>query len=237
LTVITTPISGWNEANNPLAGIPGRAVETDQELRIRRSSTLGAGSATETAIRNQILNTVDGIVAVSVTSNRTMTTDSDGRPPKSFEVVADGGVDTDIAQTIWNHMPAGIEAYGDYSANAVDIEGVTHVIHFSKPIQKYLHVRVQRSLYDEEAYPVDGDLAIKNAIVQWTAENYDLGTNVIYQRLIVPVYTVSGIGSVVITIDVTDAPGDTPSYVAANFEISAKEFVTADIARIVVETL
>lgn len=237
LTSIVTPVLGWDTATNPEAGRPGRLAETDSEFRIRASQTLGQGSATDIAIRNAILNSVEGITAVSCTSNRTMTTDIDGRPPKSFEVVAGGGDIDDIAQTIWENMPSGIQAFGDIFGTATDTTGISQTIRFSRPVQKYLHVRVKRALYSEEIYPTNGDAAIKQAIVDWAAINYQLGTDVIYQRLVIPVYTVQGIGSVQIEVDVTDNPTDIPNYVSANFTISSKQFVTAAVNRIVVETL
>ena len=47
LVEILTPISGWNSINNAKAGVTGRFIETDAELRIRRNNSirlLGAGT-------------------------------------------------------------------------------------------------------------------------------------------------------------------------------------------------
>lgn len=237
LTVIATPVTGWDSVNNPDAGITGSAAESDSALRIRRSSAIGVGSATEEAIRQRVLNDVDNVTACSVTSNRTTSTDGDGRPPKSFETVVSGGTDADVALVIWNNMPAGIVSYGTTTETITDSEGNSQDISFSRPTTTYLHVKVQRDYYSEEDYPADGDAAIKQAIVDWATTEFDLGTDVIYKRISSPVYTVSGIGDIEIFVDVTASPGDTPSYAQANIAVPSTEIVAADITRITVEDI
>jgi uncharacterized phage protein gp47/JayE len=74
LTQIITPANGWNSINNPQAGIPGRDVETDAELRVRRLTSLNTGNATVEAIRSRVLK-VPGVdpASVSVFENTTLT--------------------------------------------------------------------------------------------------------------------------------------------------------------------
>jgi len=238
LNTITTPLAGWDRVDNPFfEGTVGRDTETDTELRVRRSSTLNAGSATEENIRAQLLNSVEGVSAALVASNRTLVTDGEGRPAKSFEAIVEGGTDADVALTIWNHMPAGILSFGSTAEDITDTSGGTQTINFSRPTQKYLHVKVKRSIYSEETYPADGDEAIKQAIEDWAALEYELGTDVLYQRLSTPIFTVEGISSVEITVDLTDAPGDTPTLVASNIAVASREIVIASTTRITVEDL
>jgi uncharacterized phage protein gp47/JayE len=70
LIVIVTPVANWDSVNNPGAGVTGRDVETDVQLRLRRASTILAGNATDEAIRGALLNEVTGVTSASVTSNR-----------------------------------------------------------------------------------------------------------------------------------------------------------------------
>lgn len=51
---------------------------------------------------------------LSIVNNNTQVTPSVrfGRPPKSFEMVVEGGADTDIAKAIFTAAPAGIASYG-----------------------------------------------------------------------------------------------------------------------------
>jgi hypothetical protein len=73
LTEILTPIGGWNSINNPVAGVTGRNVETDSELRIRRRNSIRLlGAATVEAIRARLLQQVDNVTSAFVFENRTM---------------------------------------------------------------------------------------------------------------------------------------------------------------------
>lgn len=237
LNLIATPVTGWDSVNNPLAGTTGSAIETDEELRIRREANFLVGKSTEEAIRQNILQNVEGVTTCQVTSNRTSTTDSEGRPPKSFEAVIEGGLDSDIGNEIWLSMPAGIEPYGLDSVTVVDSTGRDQVIGFSRPTPKYIFVKVYRDKYDEETYPVDGDNQIKEAIVAWSETEYSMSTDVIYQRISIPIYEVPGISTIEIEVAATDAPEDTPTYDSANISILGRELATFATDRITVEDL
>jgi len=237
LDTIVTPISGWDTVSNTAAGITGRLEETDPELRIRRAATQLVGNATDEAIRNKVLNNVDGVSSVSVLSNRTDVTDGDGLPPHSFETVVVGGDDEDIANTIWLVMPSGIRSYGNQSEIVKDSQGTDQTIYFSRPVAKYIWVKVQRDLYDEEEYPANGDTQIKTEIVNWSLNNFPVGKDVIRQRLTIPIYNVPGISDILITIDATDTPSGTPVYAENDIDIAIREYATFDVSRISVEDL
>ena len=215
---IVTPETGWELCYNLTAAIEGRLVETDEELRIRRAQSFRVGYATETAIQQALLNRVDGIVSALVVSNRTMVTDGDGRPPKSFEAIVQGGLDQDIGEVIWDTMPAGIESYADVTpggggvaVNVTDSQGSTQVVKFSRPVSKYLHVKLFYTLYSEEAFPADGEARLRSAILAWALTEFTLGQDVIPQRLYAPIYTVAGVGPVIVQVALTDGEDDTPS--------------------------
>lgn len=76
LTEIVTPIAGWQSVTNFKAGVTGRNVETDAELRIRRANSLRVlGNATVEAIRSRLLQEVPGVSSVTIFENVTMTQD------------------------------------------------------------------------------------------------------------------------------------------------------------------
>lgn len=236
LTEIVTPVSGWDSVNNPNAGLTGTNQETDAELRIRREFSVNNGFGTDASIRESILDNVSGITACTVTSNRTNTTDSESRPAHSFEAVVVGGDDTTIAEEILRVQPAGIESYGNTTENIVDSQGYTQIIKFSRPVSKYIWVKVYRDYTTEEEYPDDGDDLIKEAIVDWSLDlsNINIGSDVIRLRLSTPIYTVSGIKDIDIEIAVTDTPGGTPSYVSTNITIAAREIAVFSTGRITI---
>ena len=235
LIEIVTPVSGWDSVTNIQAGGTGREVETDDELRIRRQQDFLKGSATDDAIKSALLNDVVGVSAVTVTSNRSMATDIYGRPPKSFEVVIEGGSTQDIADKIWEKSPSGIESYGTTTATVVDANGDNQSVKFSRPTNMYIWVRLTRTLYTEEVYPVDGDAQIKAAIVSWSLLNMKAGTDVIYQRLSIPVYTIPGVKDITIEVAATTTPEGSPSYASADIAMNGRELAVFDTTRIVVQ--
>lgn len=74
LTTIVTPIAGWDTITNRFAGVTGRFIETDAELRIRRQNSIRLlGLATVEAIRARLLQQVSGVTSALVFENRTLT--------------------------------------------------------------------------------------------------------------------------------------------------------------------
>lgn len=237
LNTIVTTTSGWNRVSNPSDGLTGRAKETDSELRIRRANTLLTGNATEDAIVSAISNKVSGIGGVSIQSNRTYGVNSEGLPPKSFEVVAIGGTSQQIGEVIWETQGVSIESFGTELVIVQDIEGNSQEVRFSRPSSKFIWVKVKRSLYSEEVYPADGDTAIKLAIVQWASLNQPIGKDVIRQRLATPIYSIQGIEDIEIEIASTDSPTGSPVYDTFNIPILSKEFGEFKVERITIEAL
>ncbi len=233
LDTIVTPVSGWDDVNNPNAGVTGRPTETDIEYRIRRANTLLTGNATEEAIVQAISNNVAGVTKVSIVSNRTDATVG-ALPPHSFRVTVAGGDDDDIGQQIWNTQPAGIQSVGSEHVVVVDSEGNNQDVYFSRPTPIYIHVKVLRSKYTEESYPINGDDQIKDNIVEWAFFNQPIGKDVIRQRLNTPIYEVPGIEDLQVTIDGTANPGDPPTYAAQNIDIADNEYADFATDRIIV---
>ena len=227
--------TGWDAVQNILAGSPGRDAETDYAFRVRQSRFYSVGKATDEALRNNILNEVDGIVSCEVISNRTDETDDEGIPPHSFMVVVEGGDDDDIAQVIWQCHPSGIRSYGTTTVVTQDSQGRDQTIQFSRPGIKYGWVIIQREVYSEEVYPTDGDDQLTDAIYAWTVSEFSSGKDIIYQRFAVPVYTIPGVGRIIIKVAVTDDPEDTPTYVSDNIAIDAIDLAVFDNARITIE--
>lgn len=74
LTVILTPVAGWESVTNLKAGVTGRNTETDAQLRLRRQNSIRIlGAGTVEAIRSRLLQQVPGVTQALVFENRTMT--------------------------------------------------------------------------------------------------------------------------------------------------------------------
>lgn len=180
LTVIDTPITGWDTVTNLLDAEVGRDAESDADLRTRTILTLraGGGSSVE-AIQAAILR-LDEVTECLIVENETAFTDSDGRPPKSFETVVRGGADQDIVDTIWIGKPAGIETHGSESGTAVDSAGDPHTIEFSRPTE--LDVWIIGDIeFDPDVLPSerDGIEALVELALLEHGETFNMGTDVV----------------------------------------------------------
>lgn len=236
LTSIGSAIAGWGAVNNLVAGATGRAVETDAELRLRHAtSTRVSGAATVQAIRARLLADVDSVSYVAVYENRTSTTDADGLPPHSVQVVVSGGSDTDIGAKLWEVKPAGIETFGAITVSVTDDNGDAQTVEFSRATTKYAWIRVSVNvLYPEETLTESAATAIRNAVLK-TGQAMSVGEDIITQRFFGPIYgATTGIGSITVEAALTDGATDTPSYTTNNVSVGRTALASFDSARITV---
>jgi len=125
LTVIATPVSGWNSVTNAAAATPGQDIESIPALRIRREVALSiGGSRTRGAIRSK-LALLDGVLSAEVFENTSNFVDGDGIGPHNIRpVIWDGSPaaadDDEIAQVIYDHQAEGILSQGAQSGTAQD---------------------------------------------------------------------------------------------------------------------
>lgn len=228
ITVIETPIAGWASFNNPTDVTIGEDIETDAELRLRRKITLAtSGASTIEAIRSRLLE-IDEVTAARVFDNKTMVTDAFGRPPKSIEAVVQGGDDDEIAAVMWAVSPAGIELYGSTATTIIDSQGFTQPIEFSRPtgIPIYIDITV---VTDPAIFPINGDDAIAEAIVDYGDENFSIGDDVITTEIYCPIHEVQGILGITIDIGIAPAPSGTANIAIADDEISVFDTSTISI--------
>lgn len=229
LTVIETPVAGWDTVTNPLDAEIGDEVETDSELKIRRAASIQrAGAGTAEAIRSDLL-AVDGVTAALVFENTTEVTDGFGRPAKSFEAVVEGGTDADIAQVIWDDKPAGIATYGTETVVVTDSQGFDHDVKFSRPTT--VDIWVELDLTTTAAYPVNGDDLVKAAVLAY-GDALSLNDDVIvYPSLVAALAAVPGIIDVVVRVGTAVNP-----TLDDNVEIDTFEVASFDTSRIEVNS-
>jgi uncharacterized phage protein gp47/JayE len=238
LNTIVTNVNGLNSVINYASGITGRNVESDTELRINLSGRQRQATANEIAIQNAV-RMVRGVSFARVYSNRTMSY-VNGRPPKSFEAVVVGGDELDIAETIFEIAPAGIEAFGNIIREIPDSEGFIWEIGFSRPTNKYIWIIIDYIKNHEEELPRDVIGTIQNNIVAWSLTAINVGVDLIFQRLFRPVvYDMPGIGYANIrlaaTLDLT--PPATSDYASENIVIGETEIAVIDTSRILVREM
>jgi hypothetical protein len=181
LTIIATPVTGWNSATNGDGAIVGRPVDTNEILRERREAQVeSAGSATLRAMAADVLDLVE-VIDVLPFENVTSVTDANGLPPHSFELVIwDQGLEPNntIAQTIWDSGFTGIRSYGAESGTAVDENGDDQTVNFSRATEMEVYLE-----FDLEVDDDFDDVAFKLALVAAADEAFGVGDEVRVAKL------------------------------------------------------
>jgi hypothetical protein len=162
---------GWTGVVNAADVVPGRDVETDAALRIRREqAVVRPGSCTDQAIQAD-LEALEDVIAAVVLSNRTLVVDGYGSPGKSFlTVIHPNTADQDaIATAIWQNLPAGIYSHGlDVVKTFTDSRGYAQVVRWSWASQLVLHVEAVLT-YSAPYNPVVSDDLVAAAILAESA--------------------------------------------------------------------
>lgn len=228
LTTIDTVVSGWTAVSNPLDATLGADLETDAAYRLRRISLLTQqGKGTFDALRADVL-ALDGIESAYVFENVTDTTNSDGLPGHSFEVVVLGtATEAVVAQAIWDSKPLGISAYGVTTGIAVDSLSESHVVAYTEATEQTVYV----SLTATTGTGYGGLTAdVAEAIVTFADDEYTIGSDVYVREIYGPVFDIPGV------LDVTDMKvGFTASPTGfSNLSVGLREIAVFDTARIIV---
>jgi hypothetical protein len=144
LRVIAATRSGWLSIDNPLDGEPGKALESIDDLRVRREDDLEIeASGTAGGIKADVLR-VPGVVSANVLINDTET-DRVGLPKHSVRVVLWDGIGLDaendaVAQAILGTKGAATSSIGASSGSATDPNGETTTVHFDRATRVPLYV-------------------------------------------------------------------------------------------------
>jgi len=237
LNEIVSNVSGLVSIINYAEGITGRNAESDAELRIAKNNRQKQASGNEVSIENAVKN-VSGVQYAKIYSNR-LDEEADGRPPKSYEVVVQGGLDQEIAQAIYDTGPAGVQAFGSTVVAITDPEGFSKDIGFTRPETLFIWIKILFQKNSEDEFPVNGIEQIKEGIVSYMEDNQGVGVDFVYQKLNIPIYKISGIGyaeiRVVATTDLTP-PAD-EDYQAQNIAVSERQIAMIDTTRIIIEEI
>ena len=214
----------------------GRDVESDADFRLRRIDLLRiSGAATLEAIRAAVLNT-DGVLQAFVFENPTDFIDGFGRPPHSFEAVVSGGTDEDIAQTLFDTKPIGIQTFRVPGPNGVtelvvDSQGTSHTIEFSRADNVQMFVEVDINAIATEfggGSQVAGEQQVREAI-KALGDLQQIGQGVTILRFKCVPLGIAGVDDVTdIYIEATFPPVNQANIVLLPRELAT--FSTADIA-------
>lgn len=226
ITKIATPTLGWQTVNNPDAASPGRAVETDAELRQRQTvSTMLPSLSVMDGIIGAVL-AVDGVVKARGYENDTGEADAYGIPAHSICIVAEGGDAQEIADAIAKKKTAGAGTYGTTEMQTLDKYGVASTTRFSRPIPVAIGVHI--TLTAKQGYSTGTAETIRQNVADYVA-GLGIGETVSLSKIYSPAnLSCSGGGDVFDIQRITlDRDGGTPAE--ASIQLAYNEMPTCDV--------
>lgn len=194
---IVNPLDGVSSCTNASAMTGGRWRESDEEFRNRYYKSVDfAGGVNADAIAGEILQNVEGVYSAICYENDTDEVDALGLPPHSFEVVAYGGLDEEVAKAIFRRKAGGIQTYGGKTIPVVALNGQSYDIHFSRPATVPIYIKVY-DLETDTNFPWDGESRIKAALISFIGGDVQgglpIGTDVLYMALPGAILSVPGV--------------------------------------------
>jgi len=190
ITNILTPVLNWDSVTNPYNAVSGSNQESDSELRERFRSSKASRASNIIESLYSSLEALDNVEEVVIYENVMDTVDASGIPGHSFMSLVLGGVDSEIAQAIWNNKPAGIRTFGNTSYQILDSQGNPHTVNFQRPVQVPIYININLTKFPQ--YPSNGDAMVRQALIDYFDANFGIGDSVIYSRLYTPVNSVPG---------------------------------------------
>jgi len=209
-------------------------VTAYEALPAVKSASYGGTGNQQLSITVNVANTIFVTSVITSVTDQTATING-GRPPKSFEAVVEGGADYEVADQIWKTKPAGIETFGNVNNGEgiaiIDSQGNTQTIYFSRPTPIYIWVQVALTLYTQETFPSGGVQLVAQSIFNY-GESLGVGIDVLLQRVLAQIFTVSGIASGDMTIAATNSLEDSPSFSTSDITIEDNQVSIWDLTRI-----
>lgn len=236
ITVIVNPAANVTSIVGSVRTTEGAETESDVALRKRfEAARSGLGSCNETSIMSALVR-IEGITSAAVVVNEDSNTDSEGRPPHSFECYVAGDEDNivqqqEIAKTIFDKKPLGIKTHGATSVTFEDDGGHSHTVNFS--YVEDIEISVKLKVKVNTSY--EGDTGNREIISNLTdyINGLGVGNSVVLSALYGQIHAVTGIMEVTELLLSTDGT----SYSATNATISSYEaarFKEADIEVVIV---
>lgn len=215
---IMTPIAGLSKAMFKQTYQTGYFTETDEELRLRRLTALKAtGASTADAILSR-LKQVAQVEAVYIKENT-----------RSFEAIVKGGKDQDIANTLWQCKPLGVETTGTVECTVTDSLDATRKIRFSRPTDVPLTLRanlkVKRRLEEPELNK------LKTTLVDCGKTYFSLGSEVYASRFYASVLKEPLVLDIM-TLQLSNRAGSAPSEIKPE-QIASLAFKDISIEQVV----
>ncbi len=148
LSVIQSPITGWDTVTSTDVASPGLALEADPEARSRRTGSVAMPSQSMLdGLYGAILN-LPGVTDAAVYENPTGEPDLSGRslPAHSIHAIVEGGSNADIANAIWVKASMGCTKVGAVSFTLTDAQGNPQEMRWDTPGTVNVYVTVKLNI-------------------------------------------------------------------------------------------
>lgn len=179
---LKTPVYGITEvkydtSKNTQVGVD---VEDDLSLRTRRNSAVTyTASSILSSIKAAVMQISD-VKYINAYENDTMQI-VDTLPPKSFEIVVQGGDENVIAQAILEKKPAGIQAYGTTTKIVTDDDGNQFQIGFTRPTEAPIDLKITFVSTSSQTDEWKNDL--RNELIKEFQSLYTVGDSIYVYNL------------------------------------------------------
>lgn len=227
IDTISTPIFGWDSVEQFEPAAVGSLRESDSALRSRFSAAkYTRGSNIVDALYSELIS-LDGVQNVTIYENITNVVDAKGIPPHSFMVLVRGGLEQEIAESIWRNRPAGITTHGNSVFLITDIFGNLKEVYFQRPT--FVDIYVSASLTTSENFPTNGFEDVRSALFAYIKSNAKVGEGVVYSRLYTPLNSVPGHQVDSLTIGLSPNPTGTSNILLGYDEIAKLEIGNIEV--------
>lgn len=156
-------------------GVVGRNTETDAELRLRRANSVTYTASSILSSIKSAVASLSNIQGLQVYENDTMQT-KEGLPPKSFEIVVQGGDDDEIAQAILSKKPVGIQAFGNTVVEVTDEDLNIFEVGFTRPTEVPISLTI--TFTSGQTQSQDWKDSLKTELVEEFKKIYTVGESV-----------------------------------------------------------
>jgi len=227
LTKILDTTLGLDSINNPTAGTLGLTTQTDLEFRMLRNNTLSIyGQGTIDAISSALYNVlnVQSLQGRENTADTTTIIDTISMKPHSIYFCVNGGLDSDVANAIYQNRSAGSDFNGSTIVPITSKSGQIINILFDRPtvisLLAKITVRISGSATSAQ---------ISQAIEDH-AKTFKVGVNVSAFELVSAAAQISGV--YVVSSEI--APADTGIYQTSEITININEIASLTASGITV---
>lgn len=211
---------GFYAVTNPNGASGGTERESDHEYQLRIvSNRQHPNNSSKSGVETAVLN-VEGVKNVRLINNKELTTDEFGNPPKSIHLYVIGGDDQDVADAYFGAFHSLAKTVGTISKTSVDVGDKPQTIYFDRATTVPVYINLAITA-DANTFDIDNGVNnIKTNIINYF-DTLNMGDPVYYSQIFGPIYAVSGIKNVVVTLGVS-----TDNMAAADVTVDDFELAT-----------